>query len=99
MDHMPAINARLRELEQIEKQMNTERIQVLEQRQLEDTDWYQRVQAHDAEEAVRPPMRCQSLADCEHKIVDVANVMAEIERQEETSQCDGCRWSRGSPDR
>ena len=50
------INARLREMKQMETQMNNDRMQVLDQRRVEDADWYQRVQAHDAEEAVSRPM-------------------------------------------
>lgn len=46
------INARLREMKEIEKQMRTTRMQVLKQRQVEDAAWYQQVQEHDAEEAV-----------------------------------------------
>lgn len=80
MEYITEINARLREMKQVEEQMNTTRMQVLAQRQLEDADWYQRVQAHDAEEAVSLPMRRKPLPQCVHKMIDVANVMAETEK-------------------
>lgn len=64
MSSMNEIKARLREMKRIEEEMNTARMQVLDQRRVEDADWYQRVQAHDAEEGVSPPMPRQALEPC-----------------------------------
>lgn len=91
------IKARLEEMKRIEVEMNTARMQVLDQRRLEDADWYQRVQAHDAEEGVSPPTPRQALERCINVMSDtIANALAEAEAGEERIDLGGERWLRGS---
>ena len=59
MNNHEAINARLRQLEETEEQLTAERMQVLDQRRVEDRTWNLKVQARDDEEDVGPPVLCQ----------------------------------------